>query len=352
MSEETIREAGVLGKSVLGNGALGSEALANAWARYATFDHNAMILQRQFLRLRIWMLVVGVLAIALAIVYSLIETSNHRPEVSEWRFTLWLLVMGAPILGTVLATGASKMARGASWVQLRGAAETAKREIYRFRCRAGAYAAEAEEREEALAETISAITGRLMDSEVLSSSLIPYRGQLPPKRSAEGDDGSSVMDAPDYLQWRLQDQLDYFAGKSKALDRRHRVSQWAIAILGGSGTLLAAVGMEIWVPVSVGLATALTSYLELRNVENNLAGFNRGALELENVKTWWSGLPASRHGDRAVLEALVERTEAILTSEHASWTQGMQEAVANVSEGESETECPECQRRQAEEDLG
>ena len=324
-------------------------ALGNAWARYATFDHNANRLQRQFLRLRIWILVVGVLATASAILYALVENSSHRPEVSEWRFYLWLPVMIAPILGTVLSTGASRMARGASWVHLRGAAEAAKSEIYRFRCRAGAYSSEREGREELFAETISGITGRLLDSEVLNSNLIPYQGPLPPKRRAAEDDGFSEVNAQEYIEWRLQDQLAYFAGKSGALERRHRLSQWAIAIMGGVGTLAAALGMEIWVPVSVGIATALTSYLELRNIESSLAGYNRAALELENVKTWWSGLPENRRGAPAILAALVERTESILRSEHTSWTQGMQEAVAKVGDGEVEAECPECKRRKAEE---
>ncbi|MEM7352769.1 MAG: DUF4231 domain-containing protein [Acidobacteriota bacterium] len=333
--------------------------LEDAWERFATYDLNAVTVQQQFYRLRIWILAVGVAATALAIVYAHVTDSNERPAFGDWRFPLWLAVIVAPILGTVLTAGASKLARGADWIHLRGAAEAAKREIYRYRCRVGDYAptaaaaadddalsedattddATADEataggdltRDERLSAVITAITARLMDSEILGASLKPYAGPLPPKYGAGGgDDGFSDLSPATYLEWRLADQQAFFRSKSQALDHRHRRFQWAISALGGLGTLLAAVGREIWVPVSVGLATALGAYLELRNVESTLAGYNRAAMELDNIVTWWSGLSPAQREDPVRFETLIDRTEALLASENATWSQGMQEALAQL----------------------
>lgn len=315
-------------------------ALETAWSRFATYDHNAKLVQSRYFRLRTAMLAVGVAATTLAIVYvKLVEDTTKRPDVTDWWFYIWLPMISMPILGSVLAAGSSKLSRGVDWVNLRGAAETIKREIYRYRCKVGAYGEETDSRDATLAEAVGQATARLMDTAVINASLKPYRGsQLPPKYGAsEHDDGFSDLAPAQYLDWRLGDQLIYFRGKSRALDRRHRRFQWWNAVLGGAGTLLAALGQQIWVPVSVSIATALISYLELRNVETNLAGYNRAALELDNVITWWGGLQDSSKADPANFTTLIDRTETILGSENASWLQEMQEAVARAQEKEKDS---------------
>ncbi len=113
--------------------------LENAWSRFASYDQNAIDLRKKFFRLRLWMLVVGVAATTLAVSYSYVEVSHDRPHVTDWRFYVWLPLMVAPVLGSVLSAAASKLSRGADWISLRGAAEALKREIYTYRCRLGAY---------------------------------------------------------------------------------------------------------------------------------------------------------------------------------------------------------------------
>ncbi len=325
-------------------------ALENAWSQFASYDHNAQLARRRFFRLRNAMLVVGFAATALAIVYShtgdgsLELDVSPRPPLGDWRFFLWLLVISLPIVGSVLAAGASKLARGLDWNNLRGAAEAIKREIYRYRCGVGAYGRGGAEtsRNEELASAVARTTARLVDTEALNVRLAPYDGQLPPAGvTAADDDGLSDLNVAQYLDGRLGDQLAYFRRKAGTLDRYHRRFQWLVAVLGGVGTLLAAIGLEIWVPVSVALATALASYLELRNVEVNLTGYNRAALELESVVTRWSGLSEEARADPASFAAVVERTETILGSENAVWVQEMQKALAGLDEQEAEEPEPE-----------
>ncbi len=327
--------------------------LENAWSRFTVYDHNANQVQRQFFRLRLAMLVVGVAATVLAIFYSEIIwpsevdstgalVSDSRPHYTDWEFYVWLLMVAMPIAGSVLAAGASKVARGVDWISLRGAAEAIKREIYRYRCGVGGYGPGDDgsvSRDEKLAAAVGQATARLMDTEIINASLAGYaEQQIPPKYGVcEQDDGLSNLSAAQYLDWRLADQLLYFRGKSQKLDRRHQLFRWWIAILGGLGTLLAAMGQEIWVPAAVGIATALVSYLELRNIETKLAGYNRAALELDNVETWWSGLPADGKSDAANFALLIDRTETILGSENATWVQEMQKVMARAEDDEVES---------------
>ena len=82
------------------------------------------------------------------------------------------------------------------------------------------------------------------------------------------------------------------------------------------------------------IGVALISYLELCNVEANLAGYNRAALGLDSVASWWSGLPEGMKADPANFAALVDRTETILGYENAAWVQEMRTAQAEEKETE------------------
>lgn len=311
--------------------------LANAWERYAVYDHNAIRAQKRFLQLRNGVLLMGLAAMALAIVYDeYVAVGSTRPPMSDWRFFVWLPMIAMPVLGSVLAAAAAKLVHGADWISLRGAAEAVKREIFRYRCRVGVFDPENDAPgtpDEMLAAAVSGITQRLMETTVVAGHLEPVERSWPPAAS-QGDDGACELTPEQYLEWRVGDQQGYFRRTARRLERRHRHFQWWIYGFGGIGTLLAALGLEIWVPVSVGVATALTSYLEVRSVESKLAGYNRAALELDNVETWWSGLTPAQRTQRVSFTRLVGRTETVLGSENAGWLEQMRDALAKLAEAE------------------
>jgi len=322
----------------------GPTGLEDAWRRFAVYDHHASAVQRKFLALRIGIWVLGVAATTLAVVYAQVKPAEIKvlepPDWSQWQFYLWLLVVAVPITASVLVAGAAKLDRGVTAILLRSAAEAIKREIYRYRCRVAIYrehAPQSRTREERLAERVEAITGRLLDTDVMQSSLEPYRGKLPPQFGVAGDDdGFTDLTPEQYVAWRLDDQLAYMQGKAVKLDRQGRRLQWAIAGLGGVGTFLAAINLELWLPVSVALATALTGFLQLRGIDVQLAGCSRTALELENIKTWWQGMSAESRQDAGRFAALVRKTESLLQSENAEWAAEMQEAIKEVEEEKKE----------------
>ncbi|HEX9731689.1 MAG TPA: DUF4231 domain-containing protein [Thermoanaerobaculia bacterium] len=307
--------------------------LEEAWRRFAVYDFNANRLQRGFLRMRGWIATLGVLATLAAVLYAVVSHEEHL-RLTDWRFYLRLLVLATPITASVLVAMTARIDRGVAWVMVRGSAEALKREIYRYRARVGPYGperADAGERERRLAGKIESITRRLASSEALRETLRPYRGTLPPPgAAAAGDDGFSELAAEPYVAVRLHDQLGYYNRKSRRLERHYKVVQWTVVSLGGVGTFLAAAGLEIWVPVSISLGAALAGYLELRNVETTLASYVKGALELENVLTWWKSLAPEERAEQAARDQLVAKTEAVLQSENVDWQLEMQEALEEL----------------------
>ena len=124
-----------------------------------------------------------------------------------------------------------------------------------------------------------------MKTTVNQRGLIPYtKTELPPQYEAEAtDDGFSDLDPEMYLERRLEDQLKWYRRKVNQLDQKRW--QWAIYILGGVGTFLAAVNLnlEIWIAVTNGTVTAIAAYIAMRNIETTMTAYNQAATDFEGI---------------------------------------------------------------------
>jgi len=95
---------------------------------------------------------------------------------------------------------------------------------------------------------------------------------------------------------------------------------------------LAAIGLEIWIAVTVALAGALSSFLELKQVEATLLAYNQAATDLEGIRIWWHALPREDRTKQENKEKLVMNTETVLQTELAGWVQEMRDALAELYE--------------------
>jgi len=212
----------------------------------------------------------------------------------------------------------------------RQAAEAVKSAIFQFRTGAGPYREEVT-REKDLAKAIEDITGRLARSAANTMALPIYSGSLTPRYAGgEGDDGMSPLGPDRYIEVRLDDQLKFFRKKAIALDTLLERLQWGILGIGGLGTLLAAFGFDLWVALTTAIATALVTYLSYRQVDPTVTHYNQTAIDLENIKGWWTALRLDEQGAPANVDALVQHTEQVLATELSGWTQRMQDALANL----------------------
>jgi SMODS and SLOG-associating 2TM effector domain 1 len=104
--------------------------------------------------------------------------------------------------------------------------------------------------------------------------------------------------APDhYIEVRLGDQLKFFRKKAVALDTLLERLQWGILGVGGLGTLLAAIGSDLWVALTAAIAAALRTYMSYPGVDSTLTNYNQTAIDLENIKGWWTALRPDEQGD-------------------------------------------------------
>ncbi len=361
-------ELHLLGNSVKGaerlvtHGLGGETVLMLAWERFADYDRNAVLQERRFDWVQGSILLIGLVATALAISKQVFVPKDANgvsviARLSFWWFIQYLLIT-MPIVLTILVTAANKFKQGNKWLLLRAGAESIKREIYRFRARAGDYkeafigpptppATPGEPApptpptpEQVLAQRIEDITRRVMRTEVNSSSVQPYNksnGFPPYMYGAQGgDDGFSMLTPDRYIQVRLGDQLSYY--KRKAVEQEQKVKrvQWSIYIIGGLGTLLAAINQQVWIALTTAVAAALVTYLAYKQTENTLMKYNQAATDLDSVKAWWLALPIHEQAKQANVDALVDHTEKVLQSELDGWVQQMQNALAELRKGQAQ----------------
>jgi SLOG in TRPM, prokaryote/SMODS and SLOG-associating 2TM effector domain 1/Protein of unknown function (DUF4231) len=355
----------------------GDNVLLQSWGHFADYDLNAILQQKRFHRLHIAIIVIGVLGTALALTKQVFNPGGVQTGLRNWWFFRpwpwtvrtdhwvgwWLsyyLLLIIPILITLLITVANRFKQGNKWLLLRDSAEAIKREIFRYRTRSGDYkeppppapgtsaAPPAPDLsqppepnpEQVLAQRVEDITRRLMRTEVNASALKPYDRDkgLPPYIYATqgGDDGFSVLTADRYIEIRLADQLNYFRTRAVKHERRLKVIQWSTFVIGGLGSLLAAINRQVWIALTTAMAAALTAYLNLEQTEITLTKYNQAATDLSNIKAWWTALPREEQAKQANVDALVDHTEQVLQSELEGWVQQMQNTLAELRKGQAQ----------------
>jgi hypothetical protein len=105
-----------------------------------------------------------------------------------------------------------------------------------------------------------------------------------------------------------------------------------IYIFGGLGTLLAAMGLELWIALTNSLVAALGTYLEYQQIETTLLKYNKAAADLANVRSWWIALSAAEQENQNNIDMLVGQTERTLHTEFSGWMQEMQETLTALQE--------------------
>jgi hypothetical protein len=286
-----------------------------------------------------WSIVAGVLVLMLVIALLL----GLQKFLIYFVGFLGKLALTVPIIVSILLTASNRFKPRHKWILLRGSAEAVKKEIFRYRTKVSEYADRDKtqpsqagpaplqrNRDAILAENISTITRRLLQTEVNTASLV-YSGPLPPIDTvAKSDDGFSFLTTERYLEVRLNDQLEYYANKTTKLERQMAEFQWFIFIIGGLGTLLAALGAQLWIAATTAVVTALSAWVGHLQLDHTLIQYNQTAGDLSNLRAWWNTLSAEDKTRSDNQDILINKSEKILESELSGWVQQMEDTMEDV----------------------
>lgn len=309
--------------------------LEDAWRLFAVYDQNATVTNARFGRIRSLILVLSVFATFLALVYQILSTQERTQNLEVLNSFLRIFVILLPITISALLTISNKFERGVSWVLLRGSAEAIKYEIYRFRAHVEIYSdvnTRKESREVKMARKIKSINERLMKTEVNQSGLQAYTGPLPPPiyLASEEDDGFSYLTPSKYIEFRVENQMNWYKKRTSELDKKTRKLHYRIIFFGALGTLLAASGLEIWIAATTSIVAAITSYIEYNQYEATLKSYNMSATDLDSIRIWWRALPANTKITQSTYDKLVNSAEGVMQAESQRWIQNMQDALIEL----------------------
>jgi hypothetical protein len=324
--------------------------LAHAWQVFTFYDSSAVRFQKRFFFLRKLILILSVVATTLAIIETVIKSDSTSDVYRLFPDNIFLhyliiiihyFVIITPITISVLLAGSVKFGRGINWILLRGSAETLKQEIYLYRTQVGDYNnVNINVRDAKFAHEIKTIGERLMKTQVNQSGLA-WKGFKPSNDATLIKDikqGISKQDSvpfspltpQQYIDYRLMDQLVWYRGKILILNKQWQILQWLIYVLGGIGTFLAAIGIEVWIAVSNAISASLLSFLEFKRLDATIVGYNQTATNLENILVWWHGLTPEAKSDPTNMEKLVESSEKVIRAETTGWVQEMRDALATL----------------------
>ena len=302
------------------------ETLREAWRLQKLISRGAKRQQNGFRDSQNLILGLGLLITTLVVFHSVFDDyaflATLPPDVKTWLTRLIILL---PIIGTALAAATGRFRPGNRWILLRGGSEAIKREIYRYRARAGIYGpaeTRSMSREVKLSEAIGSTLGGLMRSDVSQLAF-----DVPSEQLSIADDTLTPLSAKGYVDDRVSGQIKYYTETAGKLERRARLLRVLAIAFGAVGTFLAAVTLEIWVAVTTSLVGIFTTIVESRQLETSVTFYNQAAADLTSIRSWWRALPEPEREAQATIDRLVERAERIMRAEHIGWVQEMQDAM-------------------------
>lgn len=300
--------------------------LETAWRRYAVLDENAVHVQKQYMRMRWQMAVLGVLAVLFAILVD-----NFYSDLATIPGIVFrgLLIL-TPILLSILAAFGNKFQQGQKYLTYRAAAEGILKEIYTFRVANKNKL----NREKILSDRLAAIQRDLFRGAGGELVLKEYTGTLPPYHDPENeasDAGFADLSGDDYLKFRLQNQLSWHTKKNLEMQRSRKAIQWSILIFGGIGAFLAAWGgsLAVWVALTAAIASALVGWEELRGLDMRVGNYSQVILELHIIRDWWFTVRSRGATDDDAAE-LALKTEKVLFDQNLEWVSAMRKALASA----------------------
>ena len=84
--------------------------------------------------------------------------------------------------------------------------------------------------------------------------------------------------------------------------------------------------------MTTGIATALTTKLEIDQVDNTIVQYNVALTNLRNIESWWAALSPWEKTRQRNIDLLVDQTEKSLEKETSGWVQQMQSELDKLTE--------------------
>ena len=318
-----------------------TDTIRMAWEAYVLYNYNAKRHEKNFFSQQGAVLILGVLSTLVVLTkqfeIGILLAPMHMAGIGEAcaNGLLKILIVSMPLAATAILTYANLFKPGVMWVQCFATAGAIQSQIFRYRTRSGPYsslAAGVNSREMLLADKVKSLTQSFAQSEGNSAAMLPYNGPIPPTSKYDQylDDGIRPLKAQDYLNVRLETMLAFYNDKCPKLEALASKVQWGIVGMAFLGSLFAAIDLDLWIAATTSIATALTTFIGLRQYDFLLKRYNVAKSNLLNIKAWWTALSEEEKLQQSNLDKLVSSTEQAIENQMQGWVQQMKDALAEL----------------------
>ncbi len=305
-----------------------SPALASAWQRYADFYLNSQAAINQHKLLRGLTIGLAMVAVIFAIFIGNYREVAAMPAALYTTLSLMLIVI--LIINFIVLALTIKSRWQEIGLELQTAAEEIKKSIYLYRTVMQWH----DDRDHWLSQRLTDIQRRIADTLGSELSLKPYHGPLPPGLTPDdsaADPGFTRLLPADYLTYRLENQLAFYAQKLNRPQKTRNMLHLGLLITGGLSLFFAALGGQFnaWVAVTVFAAAAIITWLEPRQLDAAINSYNQLIIGLNIVRDRWHSLNATDRTSEEFFK-LVIATERIIWSHYNKHASDMWHAVDDL----------------------
>jgi hypothetical protein len=120
------------------------------------------------------------------------------------------------------------------------------------------------------------------------------------------------MTADSYITLRLLPMLAEYSSKSPSISRDVSTVAITVVLLSVVASGLAAFEQSVWIPATLAVSAAVSSWANHQNKENKLGGINGAIHQMHQLLVWWNGLTMIEKRVIQNKEHLVLSTENII----------------------------------------
>ena len=303
-----------------------------AWTRFTQLDALAEKRDKPHFEWRRRIAILGVLAAFLAVTTQ--AYADYMP--ATLGLALKILLIATPITTSVLAAFVNKFYNGNDWLVARAGAEEILKEIYKYRTLFKGKP----DRREWLEERLTSIQRQVYRG--MGGELVVEKAptKIPPyydPNNPNSDPGFKDLTGPEYLKFRLEDQLTWHIGRLQRYEKERTRLQVYILASGGLGAFLAAMGggFTIWVAVTASISAALIGWQELRNLDTTIKNYSKVIMELMLIYDHWNMLEDNEQTEVEFFK-MVTATEDVLWNQNIEYIKSYQEVLAKTTLKEAE----------------
>jgi hypothetical protein len=312
----------------------GDDIYKDAWTRFAISDEVATAQKKPTTALAVGVLILATLTLLCALGAGWLGTTTrdypwaHTVSDILKAFVTALALIAAALLGLM-----DRRTRTGSWIQLRTAAESLLRHIYR--ARAGVPADDGGTTSISdLVTAMAAVDHQTSGRALLSAKPYDWRTWPPASlwsRIPLCDTLLCGLTPNLYDQARVLDQLAHYEGRARSYDRNATWLAAAIFAVAGTSAFLLALswrwgGLAAAAAVPASITAALVSWREYRQRDSRAEVMLTTCVAVRSARARWLAQPIEVRNEAGAVSRFVGEVEAALAEEGSDWERALRQA--------------------------